>query len=124
MNYVKLQGNIVKEPDFRMLGAKGTPKCVNTVAVSEEYNGKKNTTYIPVEAWGERAEELSLYAKGSAITLIGKLVTGSYEKKDGSKAYTWGVNINKIEVEERKKEFVKELLKDAKVVANDDDLPF
>jgi single-strand DNA-binding protein len=122
MNFVKLKGNLVKEADLRYLGSKGTPKYTNTLAVSEEYNGKKSVSYIPIESWNELAEKMAHFKKGNEVSLIGKLVTGSYENKEGTKVYTWGVNVNKLETDTHAKNELNDIFPDAKVT--DEDLPF
>lgn len=97
MNYVKLKGNLTKDADFRLLGDRAIPKCSNTIAVNKEYNGKKSVAYINIEAWNQRAEQLSEFKKGQPIEIHGEIVTGSYAKQDGTKVYYTNVQVNKIE---------------------------
>jgi single-strand DNA-binding protein len=124
MNKAQLKGNLVKDNDLRYIGEKGTAKLTNTIAINEEYNGKKSTAYIPIEIWGERAEQFSnTYNKGALVDVEGKIITGSYTKQDGTKVYTWGVNVFKFggeKVEQAKKNILNALFPDATVT--DDDL--
>lgn len=91
MNQVALVGNLTKDPELRYLNtAHGQKaKCRFTVAVNE---GENRTSYIPVVAWDRTAENCEKFLKkGSKVAVGGRIQTGSYEKRDGSKAYTTDV---------------------------------
>ena len=48
-------------------------------------------------AGGSRAETRQKYLnKGSKISVVGKLQTGSYEKEDGTRGYTYDVYIESL----------------------------
>lgn len=84
MNVVTLIGNLGKDPEYRQ-GENNV--CKFTIAVTE--NNK--TDWIPVVCFGKTADNCAKYLKkGSKVSVVGKIQTGSYEK-DGRKVYTTDV---------------------------------
>ena len=82
--------------------------------------------------WNQQAENLCKYQKkGSLISCVGSIRTGSYEK-DGKTNYTFEVLANQIHYLEGKKETDTETNKgfegntvyQEEMVLTDDDLPF
>ena len=91
MNKIVLLGNLIKDPELRTVenGEKVITKFI--VAVDRNFKSADGTIeadLIPVTVWGKKAEVICKYMKkGSCISLSGRLRTGSYEDKDGTKKY-------------------------------------
>ena len=75
-----------RDPEFRMVGAEGRPKCDLWVAVDHWSHGNKRTEWYGVTAWAHLAEILAEHvAKGSKLSITGHLRSSQYEAKDGSR---------------------------------------
>ena len=103
MNKVVLLGNLVKDPELRIID--NGERCYTKVVIAIDRNfrtlsGEKEADFIPVIFWGKKAEILCKYmTKGRAISVSGRLRTCSYEDKDGNKKY-------KIEVQAEEFRFI------------------
>lgn len=94
MNSVILIGNLTRDPDFR---EGSTSVCKFSIAVSDGYGDKEQTSYPNIVVFGKSAENCARYlSKGRKVGVQGRLQTGSYEK-DGQKHYTTEVIANKVE---------------------------
>ena len=97
INSVILTGRLTREPEVRET-AGGMAVCSFTLAVDDGFGEKKHTSFIPVKVFGKTAENCGKYlAKGRLCGVQGKIQTGSYEKKDGSKVYTTDVIADKVD---------------------------
>lgn len=91
MNKIVLLGKLIKDPELRSL--EDSDKVFTRFIIAVERNfksqdGTRKSDLIPVTMWGRKAEVICQYMKrGSYISLSGRLKTGSYEGKDGSKKY-------------------------------------
>lgn len=109
MNKVILVGRLTAKPELS-----SKDKLLYTrfsVAINRSYknaDGTRDADFINVIAWGKNAENICTYLeKGSLISLVGSIMTGSYEK-DGNKHYTFDVNLESFEFLESKKEAPKD----------------
>ena len=98
-NRVMVIGNLTKEPQIRST-ASGLTIASFTLAVEDTYaNGKneavKRTSYPTCKAWGKQTEKLAGLQKGDCVGVVGRLVTGSYDK-NGVKHYTTDVVADKL----------------------------
>ena len=97
MNNVSLIGRIVKDPETRET-AGGTAVTNFTLAIDDGYGEKKKTNYIPILTFGKTAENCGKFlTKGKRCAVTGKIQTGSYEKKDGTKVYTTDIVADVVE---------------------------
>lgn len=100
MNLVVLEGIITKRGvDFRNL-PNGTGVASLSVGCKREFKnketGKYENDFINVKAFGKTAEFIiNYFSDGSAINIVGRIQTGSYEK-DGVKIYTTDVIAEKV----------------------------
>ncbi len=100
MNRVELMGRLARDPEIRQ---GETMSARFTVAVSRRK--KDETDFISCVAFGKTAELLDKYFhKGHRIGVSGRLLTGSYEKKDGTRVYTTDVVADEIDFIETKAE--------------------
>jgi single-strand DNA-binding protein len=97
MNNVCLIGRLTRNPEVRET-AGGTAVCNFTLAIDDGWGENKKTNYIPVLAFGKTAENCGKFlAKGKQCAVTGKIQTGSFEKKDGTKVYTTDVVADRVE---------------------------
>lgn len=97
MNSVNITGRLGRDIDLRYTKDERAIARF-TVAVDRVSKGKKDTDWINVTAFGSQAENANKYLrKGSKVGVSGNIKTGSYEKQDGTKVYTFEVWAERIE---------------------------
>lgn len=126
MNSVCLIGRLTRDSELRE-NEKGTKVCKFTLAINRD---EEHTDFINCMVWNQQAENLCKYQKkGSLISVVGSIRTGSYEK-EGKTTYTFEVLANQIHYLESKKEAEKKnefegvSIKQEEIIVDDDDLPF
>lgn len=109
MNNVVLIGRLTKDPELRYLpSGNNTAVTRFTLAVDRELSKEKKAEmqsqnkptadFINVTVWGRMAETCANYlAKGRLTSVQGRIQTGSYEAKDGTRRYTTEVVANRVE---------------------------
>ncbi len=124
MNKVILMGRLTKAPEVKYTGEQ---KAIAryTLAVGRKYN-RDETDFINCTAFGKQAEFCEKYLhKGTKLVVVGRIQTGSYVKKDGSKAYTTDIIVEEMEFAESKKASEQTEQKSEFMDAGDlDELPF
>ena len=94
-------GRLTKDPDVRFT-QEGTCVARYTVAIDRGYK-KDETDYIPCVAFGKQGEFAQRYlAKGKKIFVSGRIQTGSYLNKNGTRIYTTDVVVDGQEFVESK----------------------
>ena len=102
-NRVIVAGNLAKDPDVRYTVNKKAYARFSVAVNSrrKEANGewKDNVEYVPVVTFGQIAENCGKYLKkGSGVLLEGRIVTNTYDAKDGSgKRYTTEVIVENLQ---------------------------
>ena len=97
MNNVNLIGNIATEIELKALPNTETFCASFSLAINEGWGDKKRTNFINIKVFGKSAEKVAQFQdKGSKIGISGRIQTGSYEAKDGSKRYTFEVIANNV----------------------------
>ena len=101
MNKAILLGRITKDPELRFAAGSGTAVSRFTIAINRpkrKDQEKAEVDFINCVAFGKRAETISQYfQKGSQIAVSGRIQTGSYEAKDGTKRYTTDVMVDEFD---------------------------
>lgn len=70
-----------------------------TVAVDNGFGEHKETSYINITAFGKTAEFCEKYVgKGRLVSVVGRIKTGSYTKKDGTKQPTFEIIVEELQV--------------------------
>lgn len=90
MNTVTLKGNLVRDPEVRVVesGGRKTSVANFTLAVSRQFKNSRQekqqeTTFIPCEAWDTGAELIGKYlTKGDPVLLQGSLKEDRWEDKE------------------------------------------
>ena len=92
-NKVQLIGNLGNDPEIVLL-ENGSKLAKFSIATNESYKnaeGEKvtDTQWHNIVAWGKTAEIVENYLiKGKEVAIEGKLVSRSYETKEGEKLKT------------------------------------
>lgn len=104
INNVVLAGRLTKNVEVRYTGG-GIAVANFTLAVERNFTnagGERETDFINCVIWRKSAETLGQFAvKGSLISVVGSIETGSYEK-DGQTVYTTEVNAQNFQMLESK----------------------
>lgn len=91
MNKIVLLGQIIKDPELKVIEGLDRPCTRLVVAVERTFRSSDGTIksdFIPITFWGKKAEIVAQYfKKGDYISLSGRLRTGSYEDSEGNKKY-------------------------------------
>lgn len=95
VNKVILVGNLGKDPDFKIVGANGTPLATAVLATSETWKDKatgqpeERTEWHRIVFLNRLAEIAGEYLKkGSKVYIEGKLRTRKWQDQSGQDRYT------------------------------------
>lgn len=100
-NKVQLIGNLGNDPEVRALEG-GRKLARFSVATHETYRNAqgervKETQWHSIVAWGKVAEIIEKYLqKGTEVALEGKLVSRSYNDKEGNKKQVTEVQVHEL----------------------------
>ena len=100
-NKVQLIGNLGNDPEIINLES-GKTLAKFSIATNESYKNAKgekvtDTQWHNIVAWGKTAEIIEKYVtKGKEVAIEGKLISRSYETKEGEKRYITEVVCNEI----------------------------
>ena len=100
-NKVQLIGNLGQDPEVTVLdgGGKMARFSLATNEIYKNAQGEKvtDTQWHNIVAWGKMAEIAENYlAKGKEIMVEGKLMSRSYETKEGEKRYITEIKCNEL----------------------------
>lgn len=96
-------GRLVSDAELRFTPGDGKPVCGFTIALDDGYGDKKKTYYIKINAWNKTAENVANYThKGSLVGISGKIITRSYDNKEGKKVYVTEILANEVKFLEPK----------------------
>jgi len=96
INKVMLCGNLVQNPELRYTST-GKEVMKNSLAINANYKKKDEVAFVGVVFWGKQAELVNQYCKkGANLFVEGRLVTRSWEDKDGQRRSLLEVNAEKI----------------------------
>lgn len=105
MNKVVLIGRLTKDPEVRYSQGQNPMAVARyNLAVNRKYakEGEQQADFISCVAFGKNGEFAEKYLhKGTKISVVGRIQTGSYEK-DGQKVYTTDVVVEEHEFVESK----------------------
>jgi len=100
-NRVQLIGNLGNKPEVKTTES-GKKLVQFNIATNESYRNSKGekvteTQWHRVVAWGKLADIAEKYLdKGKEVAIEGKLVSRSYNGKDGSKKYISEIQLNEL----------------------------
>lgn len=108
MNKVEMLGRLTRDPDIRTSQRDGNTIMIAryTLAVNRKFNKNSNqqsADFVPCIAFGSHAEFAEKYLKkGTRITVIGRIQTGSYVNNEGQTIYTVEVVVEENEFVDKK----------------------
>ena len=107
MNKVILMGRLTRDPDIRYTQNDPVMAIARfTLAVDRRrssQDGQRETDFISCISFGRQAEFAGKYLhQGTKIVVTGRIQTGSYINKDGTKVYTTDVIVEEHEFAESK----------------------
>ena len=107
MNKVILMGRLTREPEVRYSQGNNSMAIARySLAVDRRFkkDGDEQTAdFISCVAFGKAGEFAEKYLhKGTKITVVGRIQTGSFTNKDGQKIYTTDVVVEETEFAESK----------------------
>lgn len=100
-NQVRLIGNLGADPEVKTLGEDRKMARFN-LATNETYTNDKGekvveTQWHNVVAWGKVVQVIEKYLKkGAEIAIDGKLITRSYNDKEGTKRFITEVVLSEV----------------------------
>lgn len=104
MNKVILIGRLTKDPELK--GSNENKVCVFTLAVNRNFtnqNGEREADFIQIKTFRKIAENcINFLHKGSLVSVIGSIRTGSYQK-DGVTIFTTNIIADEVRFLEGKK---------------------
>ena len=106
-NSVQLIGNVGKDVEFKTLDS-GSSVANFSLATNDFYKNKddekvQETQWHNIEAWGKTAELMNtMLVKGSQVLVKGKLISQSYDDKEGNKKYITKVKASEFQVFDKK----------------------
>lgn len=128
MNLAIISGRTTK--DFETFTSKtGTTIAKTNVAVDSGFGDNKKTDFIPITVFGKQADFCTQYvSKGDLVEIRGHIVTGSYQKNDGTTVHTTDVNVDEIKKLQGKKaektEEVQATMPEVSFTEINEDIPF
>lgn len=101
MNRIVLVGRLIKDPELKVFEESGKSMTRFIIAVDRTFknaSGERMVDFIPIIAWGKKAEIICEYmTKGKIISICGRLKTGSYLDEHGNKKYTAEVVVDEFQ---------------------------
>lgn len=124
MNLTILSGRLTANPETRYTADSQMAISKFTIAV-DRIGKEKGTDFIRVVAFGKLGELSEKYLeKGKKVLIHGNIKTGSYERSDGSKAYTTDVICERLEFLDSKRTESESQVPDGFMAVDDSDCPF
>lgn len=100
LNKVVLIGRLTKDVELRQT-VNGISVARFTLAVNRNFKnqkGENEADFIPVTVWRGQAENCAKYlSKGKLVAVAGRIQTGSYEAKDGTRRYTTEIVADEVQ---------------------------
>jgi len=101
MNSVILMGRLTKNP---VINYSQEGMCIARFTLAVNRFKKEEADFISCVAFKKQAEFAEKYLKqGTKVVTSGRIQTGSYTNREGTKVYTTDVILNEIEFAESKK---------------------
>ena len=98
-NQTVLDGYLLKDPEVKTVGDKGTTLTELCVVCTNGKDPYENTVFMNCTAWGKTGEMVAkFFSKGSAIGVTGELKQENWEDKEtGKKRNKIVLNINRVD---------------------------
>jgi len=97
MNSIVIDGRVVRDAEYKEVGANGTPLLEFTLANDTGYGEYKKTHFFKCKVWGKRATGLASHiVKGKPLTVRGEMQMQQWQGDDGKNRYSWDINIGEL----------------------------
>ena len=95
LNHIVIMGRLTRDPELRRTQS-GVAVCTITLAVDRDFQsrdgGEKQTDFIDVVAWDQRAEFVTKYlGRGRLVVAEGSLQSRKWTDKNGQNRTSWEV---------------------------------
>ena len=118
MNSVQLSGRLTKDPEMRYTSDQ---LAIASFTIAVDRLKREDADFISVKVFGKQAESCEKYTgKGLRVIVTGRIQTGSYTNREGSKVYTTDVIADRVEFLDWKEKQQQQAFEDV----TDDSLPF
>jgi len=98
MNSVNLIGRLTADPEVRYTESQLAIARLTLAVDRFKKDAEQTADFIRIIAFGKTAEAIEKFtAKGKKLAVTGRIQTGSYEDKNGSKVYTTDVIADRVE---------------------------
>ncbi len=105
INRCVLVGRLTKDPEIRYTSS-NIAYTRFTIAVNRTFsgpNGEREADFIQCIAWRKQAENVARFVKkGSLVGVEGRIQTGSYDDRDGTRKYTTDIVCDSVQFLEPK----------------------
>ena len=92
-----IHGRLTRDPEIRKFvtqAGEDGQVCNFTVACSNRFGAKTESSFYPCAVFGNRAGVIEQYfSKGSEIVVTGHLEQEEYQNKDGEKKRSWRMSV-------------------------------
>lgn len=99
MNKILLVGGVSKDPELNTT-SNGKSVCRFSIGVTRRFantEGERESDFFNIVVWGAMGENCNKYLKkGSKVSIVGRVQTGTYEK-DGIKRPTFDIVAEEVE---------------------------
>jgi single-strand DNA-binding protein len=135
LNQSIISGRLTRDPELRYVSGSGTAVCKISLAVDRGFGrekreeakaaGKQTANFIPVVIWGNQGEYAAQnLSKGSKVTILGEISTGSYKTESGEMRYTFNVTARQVEYQDRRDKAVDQADDFVETSLGDEEIPF
>lgn len=125
LNKTQITGRLTADPELRNTNGTNIPVASFTLAVNRRTKGEKQTDFIDIVAWRERAEFASRYfKKGMAVYVEGSLQTQTWKDDAGKNRKKTVVVANDMQFAESKQQQTQAQQVEYEELAPDEELPF
>lgn len=95
MNKITICGRLTKDPEISVTPSN---KELSRFSIACNRLRKNEADFFSCIAWGEQGKTIAKYChKGSQLLIVGSMQSRAYDRKDGSKALIWEVNVEEFE---------------------------
>ena len=97
LNSCTFTGNLTKDAEVKLIGAKQTPCCEFTVANNTGFGQYEKASFIQVQLWGQSGSNLQPYLKkGTKVGVTGEFTQNDWVDANGVKHSSWRLSSRSI----------------------------
>lgn len=97
LNSCTFTGNLTKDAEVKLIGAKQTPCCEFTIANNTGFGQYEKASFIQVQLWGQSGSNLQQYLKrGTKVGVTGEFTQNDWVDANGVKHSSWRLSSRSI----------------------------